>query len=133
MPRLLTSGESASGDGGKGGGGGAGGVGRSSGGGGGQRLPPQQLASAIQTATSTSDLLDLYACNMYSLDARHVVALWPRLAKRVSAECGRNDLRIASWVADHRGVISQLLAHCLRVSFDAPQRDVAQVEHRSHL
>ena len=64
---------------------------------------------------------------MYSLEARHIVSLWPRLAKRVSAECGRNDLRISAWVADHRNVVAQLLTHCLRVAFDAPQRDVAQV------
>ena len=48
-------------------------------------------------------------------------------SERVAAECGRNDLRVSAWVQDHRAVISQLLAHCLRVSFDAPQRDVSQV------
>ena len=55
-------------------------------GGGSTRLPPQQLGAAIQAATSTTDLLDLYASNMYSLEARHIVSLWPRLAKRVHAE-----------------------------------------------
>jgi hypothetical protein len=64
---------------------------------------------------------------MYALESRHVIQLWPRLAKRVHTESSRDTSRVVQWVADHRSVVQQLLAHCLRVAFDAPQRDVAQV------
>ena len=42
-------------------------------------------------------------------------------------ESSRDTSRVAQWVSEHRAVVQQLLAHCLRVAFDAPQRDVAQV------
>ena len=112
--------------------GGGGGSGANGGGGNSQQTAARsarsaQLTSSISSAGSTAELLDLYASNMYALESRHVIQLWPRLAKRVHTESSRDTSRVAQWVSEHRAVVQQLLAHCLRVAFDAPQRDVAQV------
>ena len=52
--------------------------------------------------------MDLYATSMYTLDARHVMQLWPRLAKRVHTECSRDSSRIGQWVHEHRAPVQQL-------------------------
>ena len=96
-------------------------------GGGNSSARSAQIASSITGAASTSDLLDLYASNMYSFEPRHLMALWPKLGKRVYTESSRDSNRISSWVQDHRNAVSQMLAHIQRIMKDAPQKDVGQI------
>lgn len=77
--------------------------------------PPRsgaQIASLIAGANSTHDLLHIYQDYEKQLDARHVVQLWPRLAKRVTSENGRASERVHAWVFQHRAILEKLVNHC---------------------
>ena len=80
--------------------------------------PPRsgaQLASLISGANATHELLNIYQDYRDQLDARHVVQLWPRLAKRVTSENARATDRVHTWVVQHRVILGHLVSHCVKV------------------
>jgi hypothetical protein len=74
-----------------------------------------QLASLISGANATHELLNIYQDYRDQLDARHVVQLWPRLAKRVTSENARATDRVHTWVVQHRVILGHLVSHCVKV------------------
>lgn len=45
----------------------------------------------------------------------------------MASENARATERVHAWVLQHRGVLAQLVGHCVRVAPNMPQRDIAQL------